>query len=53
MAVLDYYKRVRRMRHRGAMITAASRMITMPETAHDEQPNGQGCYYLLGRFAIC
>ena len=53
MAVQDYYKRVRRMRHRGAMITATSRMMTVPETAHDEQPNGQGCYYLLGRLAIC
>ena len=44
MAVHDYYRRVRRMRHRGAMITATSRMMTVPETAHDGQPNGQGCY---------
>ncbi len=53
MAVHDYYRRVRRMRHRGAMITATSRMMTVPETAHDGQPNGQGCYYLLDRLAIC
>lgn len=68
MAVQDYYKQVRRMRHHGGagllqasaqdatsgdMITATSRMVTVPETAHDEQPNGQGCYYLLDRLAIC
>ncbi len=53
MAVHDYYRRVRRMRHRRSMISAATRMMTVPETAHDEQPNCQGCYYLLDRLAIC